>query len=658
MAELAPTGQTGTPGVVVFVDCETRDQGGESAPGRQSHRLWFGIARAGRLEGGRLTRVKELRFEKPITFWSWLHLVKRPQEVTWLFAHNLGFDLSCLGFWKMLEEGEFTLTRKRALSPLGRRRRGPDAPESVTDAGLVLTEDPPSAVLCWHRSGWRLNCLDSMNYFPMGLKRLGAQLQLEKLPMPAADAPQETWDAYCRRDVEILETAICQLSGWWKRAEMGRWPLTIASGALTAWRELCQTVIPLVPEDQLQRDREREAAYGGRLEALWLGRTGPAYPRVWGPRTAQRTIDDDFPRGPFHLVDATSFYGWILTSEPLPVKTIQRWDSETGGELELEQLGPDCLASVRICHQSERFPVRTPAGVQFASGNFDTVLCGAELARAVEVGAVAAVYWAHRYELGPLLAQFGQTIWEELQIARADGLGAVEMACKLMLARLAGKFNQKGHRWIGKPEMTPPRPWGSWLAVDASSGRAVRRRSIAWLLQEQVPAVDPEHAWPAVFAWVAAAGREWLGSWARIAGSRDCLYLNTDGLIVTDRGRERLEDAGLIRPGELGGLRIVESSPSVEIRGPGSYTIGSRNCHMGRPLGGFESSPGIWTSTRFPSLLQTFAAGGPETIQLRTVATAIPERTQGGETTPTGWVVAPSIVASAPDTREQTPAPF
>jgi hypothetical protein len=157
---------------------------------------------------------------------------------------------------------------------------------------------------------------------------------------------------------------------------------------------------------------------------------------------------------------------------------------------------------------------------------------------------------------------------------------------------------------------------------------------------------------------LSAAGREWLGSWARIAGSRDCLYLNTDGLIVTDRGRERLEDAGLIRPGELGGLRIVESSPSVEIRGPGSYTIGSRTCHMGRPLGGFESSPGIWTSTRFPSLLQTFAAGGPETIQLRTVATAIPERTQGGETTPTGWAVAPSIVASAPDTREQTPAPF
>lgn len=658
MAELLPTRQTGTPGVVVFVDCETRDQGGSSSPGHQSHKLWFGIARAGRLEGGRLTRVKELRFEKALTFWSWLHLVKRPQEVTWIFAHNLGFDLSCLGFWGMLESGEFTLTKKRQLSPLGQRRRGPGAPESVTDAGLVLTDDPPSAVLCWHRSGWRLQCLDTMNYFPMGLKRLGEAVGLEKLTMPAADSPQETWDEYCRRDVEIIERAICQLSGWWKRCEMGRWPLTIASGALTAWRELCQTVVPLLPDAQDQRDREREAAYGGRLEALWLGRSGPAYPRVWGHRSQQLTIDDDSPRGPFHLLDATSFYGFILTSELLPVATKQRWDAETGGELELEELGADCLASVRICHQTERFPVRTPAGVQFAAGNFDTVLCGSELARAVEVGAVAAVYWANRYELGPLLAQFGQTIWEELQIAKIDGLGAVELACKLLLARLAGKFNQRGHRWESRPQLTPERPWGSWLAVDAATGRAVRRRSIGWLLQEQVPAQDPEHAWPAVFAWVTAAGREWLGLWAQVAGPRQVLYLNTDGLIVTDRGRERLEDAGLIRPGELGGLRVVESSHSVEIRGPGSYTIGSRVCHMGRPLGGFESSPGVWTSTRFPSMLQQFAAGGPSTVQLRTVVTAIPERIQAGETTPTGWVVPPSIVASAPDTRASTPAPF
>lgn len=658
MADLLPTGRTGVPGVVVFLDCETRDTGAPVSHGAHEHRLWFGYARAGRIEGGRLGRMKELRFEKAVTFWTWLDLVRKTSSVTWLFAHNLAFDLAAVGFWDQLEKGEFTLRMERPKKPRGRGGRPGDDGETTVEKGLILTEDPPSAVLCWHRSGWRLHAVDTLNYFPMPLAKLGEAVGLEKLAMPPADAPRETWDAYCRRDVEILERSICQLSGWWGRAELGRWPLTIASGALSAWRERFLHLVPDIPEKKDQRDFERSAAWSGRLEALWVGAVGPEAPRDAGPRIHQLTLEEAPPRGPFSLVDATSFYGWLCASELVPVRTIESWDEETGGELACPPLGADCLAAVRIEHQTERFPVRTPAGVSWATGSYDTVLAGAELARAVELGAVQKTYRVLRYELGPLLGPFGAGLWEELKEAERLDLGAVRLACKLMMARLAGKFAQRSGRWVDRPERVSPVAFGTWIEARVGQDIGRRFRSLGWLVQEREDGPDPEHCWPAVFAFITAAGREWLRGWWAAAGQANVLYLNTDGLITTAAGLERLEDAGLIRPGALGGLRVVETAATVEVRGPGSYRIGAINRHMGRAVGGVETSPGVWTAPAFPSMTQQLMAADKSAVQIGQRSTAIPRRLPVGEVGPGGWVVPPSIFASAPGIQGQTPAPF
>jgi len=658
MADLLPTGRSGVPGVVVFLDCETRDTGKAPSHGAQEHRLWFGVARAGRMEGGRLGRMKELRFDKAVTFWTWLDLVRKAGAVTWLFAHNLPFDLAAVGFWRDLEKGEFLLRRERP-GGTGRRstRRGPDQEETI-ESGLILTEDPPSAVLCWHRSGWRLHCVDTMNYFPMSLARLGELVGLDKLPMPSQDAPRAVWDEYCRRDVEIIERAICQLSGWWGRSELGRWPLTISSGALSAWRERWLHIVPHIPDDPEQRRFERTACWSGRLESRWVGSIGPEAPRDHGPRVHQLTIEDGPPRGPYHLIDSTSFYGWLMASELVPVATVASWDEETGGELGCPELGADCLAAVRIVSSSERFPVRTPAGVAWATGSFDTVLAGSELARAVDSGSVGKVYRVIKYELAPLFQHVARGLWEELEQAEAVGLGAVRTAIKLMLARLPGKFAQRANRWVDRPELVSPVAFGAWVSCRLGDDVGRRFRSLGWLVQEQQEGPDPEHVWPALFAFITAAGRETLLAWMRAAGEANTLYLNTDGLIVTDKGREWLEDAGLIRPGELGGLRIVESSPSLEIRGPGSYRIASKNIHMGRTVGGVESAPGVWTAPAFPSMNQQLMAADKAAILIGTRTTAIPRRLPVGEVTSGGWVVAPSIVASTPGTPEPIPVPF
>jgi hypothetical protein len=229
---VSPDGEVSFPGTVVFVDCETQSTQARANPGNQELRLWFGFASAGRIENGQLTRRKQVRFDSAKLFWDWLSMVRRPGSPVWLFAHNLNFDLTVLGFWDQLTAQTWKLSRERPLSPSTCAKRGLPNGSTSTDSGVLICEDPPSAVLCWHATGWRLNCLDTMNYWPTGLSKLGAAVGLEKLERPPLDAPREDWDRYCERDVRIIETAVCQFATWWKTQELGRFPLTISGAAL------------------------------------------------------------------------------------------------------------------------------------------------------------------------------------------------------------------------------------------------------------------------------------------------------------------------------------------------------------------------------------------------------------------------------------------
>jgi hypothetical protein len=565
-------------------------------------------------------------------------MVRRPGSPVWLFAHNLNFDLTVLGFWDQLTAQTWKLSRERPLSPSTCAKRGLPSGSTSTDSGVLICEDPPSAVLCWHATGWRLNCLDTMNYWPTGLSKLGAAVGLEKLERPPLDAPREDWDRYCERDVRIIETAVCQFATWWKTQELGRFPLTISGAALTAWRERFLPDEVETPEDPEQRKFERTACHGGRTEALWVGTSGPKFPPSADRPAVQTTIEDPAPRGPFHLVDSNSFYGWVQESTPVPVQTLAWWREGRDGELACPPLGADCIAAVRISSQDEEFPVRHGDRLLFAKGEFDTTLAGEELERAVRTNSIAKTYEVCQYLLSPVLSWFARGIWGEAQAGTGPERGAIRAACKAMLARLPGKFAQNPYTWEDRPKMVARDPFGSWGTIDSRTGKVRHFRSIGWLCQEKIPGEDQDHVFPAVFAFVTAAGRERLRAWRSIAGPRNVLYLATDGLIVTQAGLERLEDAGEIRPTELGGLRVVASDDSLSIGGPGTYEVGGKRVAVGRDLIGREVGRGIFVVPRFQTMKAVFARGGGDSIAVTQTTIAIPRRDVTGKITPAGWV--------------------
>ena len=646
---LTPETEASLPGVVCFVDCETRAPDDQVGTGREEHSLWFGVAIAGRIEAGKFTRRRELVFHTREEFWGWVNSVRRPGERFHLFAHNLWFDLTILGFWDQFDRKEWLLHRPRTKAPRGRGKSKQAGEDAGTQSGLLITEDPPSAVLVWHSSGWGLFCQDTLNLFDMPLARLAKLVGLEKLDFPALTDPETVWVEYCRRDTEVLLQAICRLVSWWKSQELGRWPMTLAAGALQAWRYRFAQQMPDIPLDPQQRELERLGAYTGRTEALWVGSSTQGTAARQRGDSVEQSLFHPIPRPPFYLVDATSFYGLLLSEVSVPVKTQESWWETAGGELEFETLGPDCLAAVRIHHNTERFPARIGDRVIWPTGTYDTVLCGDELARAIRVGAIAHLYSAVRYDLAPIFREFAWGIWEQAEQARDTGDQLVQFVAKSMLARLAGKFGQRGFSWSDCPDVIPQEPWARWTESNTTTGKTRQFRAISWAVQERIQAKDPDHTWPAIFAWITAAGRETLRTWWQAAGPSNVLYLATDALIVTRAGLDNLDRQGFMDPQALGFLRLKDETDDLEIRGPSSYRFGGREVVAGRPLAGELVSPGVVQRLRFQRLSGTIAKGGGHSITVSRVRELIPIRDQVGTIGPDGWVVPPEVSLGAND---------
>jgi hypothetical protein len=502
-------------------------------------------------------------------------------------------------------------------------------------------------VTAWHKSGWGLQACDSLNYFDMSLAKLGDLVDLVKLEFPQAEDPPEVWDAYCARDVEILETAMCRLVEWWRKEELGPWPLTLPAGSLTAWRSRWMNIVLDVPQCPRQRYLERRACFSGWVEAFWVGKSDREDPPNDTDRTFQADLFRPVPKPPFFHLDATSFYGMLLSETAVPVKTRAVWHEESGGELEAPELGPDCIASVRIRHETERFPLRLNDRVIRPRGRYDTVLTGPELARAVRTGAIDHVYSVIRYDLAPAFQEFAYGLWEAAEGARQQGDHLIKTVGKRMLSVLAGKLGQHGTTWSDRPNLIPPRPWARWTEANLTAGIVRQFRAISHHVQERIPGEDPEHVWPAILAFITSAGRETLLTWMTAAGSSHVLYCATDALIVTRQGLDSLDRAGFVCPGALGFLRVIGETDSLEIVGPGHYRFGDRRVHAGLPLRGQIVAPGVIERTKFQRLHGTLSMGGGDTIEVTSVRELIPRRSPVGTRGPGGWVT--PLTVDCPD---------
>lgn len=544
---------TEIPSNLIFFDTESRSEPCDTTSQRRllSLRLWCAVHV--RLNGGKGHKHEIASGYSGESFWTWLDTRLQARKKTWLFAHNAAYDLTQLDFWGQLDANRYT------IQPLTGQPDPVTGQPRTTWRGCLCLELSPFFISARsHRKTF--NIVDTCNYWRMRLAELGEAIGLPKLPMPADDASDDAWLAYCHRDVEILVRAVLELMQAWSKEDCGVFQMTAPMLAMTSFRHLCSLKTPngrkldiICDPDSPAHDLERRAYYGGRTTCYQVGPvTGPVY----------------------HL-DVNSLYPFVMYHHAYPRCYEFTKYGVAPADLRFCDGVYGIVAECLIDTRDETYPLRIGGEQYHCTGHYWTVLCGAELSRALVNGVVRRTGRVQYYSIATYFREwvdywYGRKTRALRTVGRRD---PVYQLAKIVLNSLSGKFAQRGRRWTDRFGCVPLLRWGAYPGQDPATGANVMARGVAGNLQTLSEVGEPRHSFPAITAFITAAGREYMQSLVTIAGEENVYYLAVDALIVSQGGYDRLERAGYCDEYELGKLKLLGRYEKLEVKGANYYTL-------------------------------------------------------------------------------------
>jgi len=510
-----------TPQNAIWFDTETRQY--PTVEGEVEHRLWFGWACFSRTYApGLWTEPEWFRFETPLEFWTWVLSKCRKKIRLYLFAHNLLFDARVVETFRFCREMGFSLSR------------------SVIDS--------PPTILVWSREGCTIEMLDTLNWWRVPLASLGERVGLPKLPMPDESATAETWDTYCRRDVEVLERTLREWWGFLVSHDLGGFARTLAGQAFRTYRHRFMPCKIFIDANEKSLATARASYYGGRTECFFIGRL----------------------EEPVRVYDVNSMYPAVMRENVFPavhlchlrrpsLRELERWVSEF------------CVcARVTLATDEPVYPLRTKDKLIFPTGRFQTWLSTPEIAFALARGHVIDADDVAVYERAPLFSGFIDELYQRRLEATHRNDEAARYMLKILMNSLYGKFGQRGKLWAREGE-AEDEGFKVWKELDYETGHIYSWRQYGGVLERLSEEPEGLESFPALAAHVTAYARMFL--WRSIcgAGFDNVLYADTDSLYVTARAWTALERAS--DKERLGAWKLERESPWVRIHGPKDYEM-------------------------------------------------------------------------------------
>ena len=612
---LASNDTSWTPPAVLSLDTETRVI--QTYPEVQELRCWhvradyrLGARRlAGEhVEGG---GTDALDLARRVDRWA-----KKWAE-TWIYAHNLNFDL--------------TVTRL----PLLLHDRG------WTTSDMAIDGSSPWMILQSENS--KIVIADSHAIWPCKLEEIGAALTLAKPPLPEGD-DLAAWLARCSADTLILHTALLELMAWHDANQLGRWGIT---GSATGWNTMrhLQTA-KTSRKARVARERLGLPGVDPAAQPIVIDPDpdGLAHDRlaIYGGRR-QTWRHGTLPTGDYREIDIERAYQTVMASYALPRKR-GRWfeslpldsrlvDDPTHrwgiiAEVELETTSPrwPCKVtadSTPLPPGAERDQTGMPASsrtrVYYPVGRFRTVLAGPDIAEARKLGALRSIGRGQVHQLGHAIRP-----WATWSLAAQDDPATpaiVRMALKHHGRAVAGKWAQRS--WtktvIG---LSTTYGWGysdAWVHGQGSRGSIIDMGGTKFL---SVPSKDADNAYPAVLAWIEAHTRVALGRAIDALGAGVIVQCDTDGMIADVRqlaARLGVEQ-GATRQGSeadsalFAALEAVhaETAPlrlraktayrNLEIIGPQHLTLDGKKRWSGVPGSAQRQADGSYEAMTWPKL--------------------------------------------------------
>lgn len=514
---LQPGGKTSTPKVIVTFDTETavQDRRGKEI---MTLRCWDAKLRVRDIDGDGHTWTKDYAGEAAADLVEVIEAAVALNGEAWVFAHNVGFDLTVTSLPMILVEHGW-------------------------ESRFVNIGDE-SCVFVFKGDTGKLVITDSWSWLRCSLAAAAKDIGMRKTPLPKDDDGLTEWHRRCKHDVQILDRLLAELLDWWDHADLGGFAVTSAA---CGWRTLRRHIKPstvLVGADPARSTTERAAIYGGRKE-------------VWRVGQVDRCWIEDWDLVAAHLS--------CVATMPMPTRPLQpgRLSRSYNALSPPDGLGTIC--TVEITTNTPCAPLRLAGETWWPVGTFRTTITSAELAWVLQVAERVKLLEAQWYWLTDDLSNWGQWCQELQSTPDTVVPRVVKRVAKGWGRAVPGRFALRTSELIGERAATHL-GWALEQGHDLDTGDQLEVITYGGVERTYRKDQDGADVAPAILAFVEGHVRAAIGATLAQRDPSKLLQVNTDGWWEIRHGRNQTTpEATCPAP-----WRVVrkETSRGVVVQGP------------------------------------------------------------------------------------------
>lgn len=499
--------------------------------------------------------------------WTFLDSLAASGRRVYVVASRASDALVMLHFWERVKAGEVVLWHKG---------RGKDKAGKTTGKRHPLVMSGRPDIIGYTVRGSSFRWVSVTNWCYLSLKQMAERAGV---PTPPVSDDLDRWEYNkwpASLQSDIISRYMTGLIDWWLANGCGAWRDTPGAAAWSSFlrnSEDCKIVTHEIPEVQRLEDR---ACVGGRVAAWYFGDVGDA--DKWGeladsPPPGRKGLG---MVGPVHRFDVKAMYPTLLRDQLYPTAFVRRDVPLPGRQLTLHAVRVGirsllAVAAVRLLSPTPTTPVRCKGGTAYPTGRVDTVLTTPELLRAMDAGRVERVWDVAWYSPGRPFQQWAEWGLSLRSAAEVGSSPVGKTVVKALLNSLTGRLARRRVRWVDCPSRIPDEDWGTFSENDPDSGKIIKFRSLARHVQREEREDWREGTLAACYAHLTAYGRLWMDDVRAVCGGREVLWQDTDGIIVTTLGSERLKASPYYNPDEYGKLKFERTIHNLRIFTPKHY---------------------------------------------------------------------------------------
>lgn len=387
-------------------------------------------------------------------FWAAVSKMSAANYTTWIVGHSVLYDMLASGI-----KSEFEESRLVVDWPRSKRKREDNNEDNPHASALVIINNPPTIIACRSvASGGRIVVVDLLNWFASSISDIEETVSHDREDWRRSIEGFGELNTPSMKKAGVVLSAFLRLSTWSRKHDMGLFRYTAASQAMSAYRHRFMTSEICIHDNASIKQLERDSFFGGRTELFKCGK--------FVEKVHQLDVNSLFPSVMRCGLFSTKLTNFVTTS---------RWSAN----LPDIQWG-NCVATVWLKTNRPIYPKRIRQGIIYPIGEFETTICGEELATAHARGEIVSVKSWAQYETADIFTAWVDYMWQLRQNHKADGDTIYADLVKRMLNGLYGKFAQKSAVWKNITDDLAGNAWEEWTETEYPSRKGKRLRSFGY----------------------------------------------------------------------------------------------------------------------------------------------------------------------------------